>query len=496
MDIKDSNFDQEIVNLFTEISPSEEELPMINPWSMPIGFITWGLILTTVKLEFFKLQYILPTVGVLLVFLGFRSLRNENKFFKLAWLLSILKLLVQLVDLILLSTPLNYILNQEASFELVIVMLIMQITMFLLFHKGLMMVYKKANKTMEDNPLIWISVWTIIAAILAYTSWNGSFIVWITMMIAYYYIARTLYHIGDHLEDARYFMTIASVKISNRVFGWSFIGISLIIVIGSGIIFSHLKLDPKEYVAPMLSEERRSLVELGFPEDLLSLLSDEDTELLSGAINIEAYSEVLMLDPKDVEIEDRSEGYVQITHTYEPGRTNLEATTVYIETPNNQIYVMQYFSWISGSPVWQDGITIPIAYDANKAKLVSSGLFYEKKDVEYAMPFPRLTLDEFESTYMFETSQNKIIVGALSFPFISKNERGYVLYRYTINGDSNLYLTFSTLNYAHNENPTFIPYEKTENQMLNGAYFFDDNQVQLYTTYVSVAQKQIEEDNE
>ena len=64
MSEKDFNFDQQMINRLSELTPSEEEIRKINPWSKPIGFITWGFIMTTVHPNFIYLQYILPTIGV------------------------------------------------------------------------------------------------------------------------------------------------------------------------------------------------------------------------------------------------------------------------------------------------------------------------------------------------------------------------------------------------------------------------------------------------
>jgi hypothetical protein len=98
MNDRDFNFDQQMIDHLSELPPSEEEIRNTNPWSKPIGFITWGFILTTLHLNILYLQYILPTIGVVLIFLGSRSLRNENKYFKTAWVLSIVKLLLHMGD--------------------------------------------------------------------------------------------------------------------------------------------------------------------------------------------------------------------------------------------------------------------------------------------------------------------------------------------------------------------------------------------------------------
>jgi len=135
MSEKDYNFDKRMIEHLSYVTPPEEEIRKTNPWSKPIGFITWGFILTTFKLNFLYLQYILPTIGIILIFLGFRSLRNENKFFKIAWILSILKLLLQLIDLIWVSTPLNIM--DYPQLVIGTLMFPFQISMFLVFRAAL-----------------------------------------------------------------------------------------------------------------------------------------------------------------------------------------------------------------------------------------------------------------------------------------------------------------------------------------------------------------------
>jgi hypothetical protein len=153
MNGKDFNFDQQMIDQLSELPPPEEEIRKINPWSKPIGFITWGFILTTLHLNFIYLQYILPTIGVLLIFFGFRSLRNENKYFKAVWVLSIVKLLLQLADLVRVSMPLNTVDYPELAIGTVI--LASRIAMFLIFHAALKETYKKADKLIKSAPLLY-----------------------------------------------------------------------------------------------------------------------------------------------------------------------------------------------------------------------------------------------------------------------------------------------------------------------------------------------------
>lgn len=482
---KDFNFDQQLIDQLSEMAPPEEEIRKTNPWSKPIGFITWGFILTTLHLNFIYLQYILPTIGVILIFLGFRSLRNENKFFKMVWVLSIGKLLLHLADLVRVSTPLNSVDYPELAIGTV--MLAFQIAMFLIFQAALQETYKKADKLPESTPLLWASLWTVAAFLIALSPLSKSWLAFIPMVICYILIVRSLYRIGSQLDDAGYLLTNAPVRISNRTFGWAYFLIAVATVITCSAFCNHLKLEPQEYHLPKTTEARQHLLDMEFPAEALKYLSNEDVTMLSGAVNVEASSKLLMFDAKKIEHREGSEGYTQITHTYEPGKKNTEVTTVYIEMPENVVYVMQYFTWRGGQPVWQDGILISGENKADDKRIISSGLFYSKKGTKYTADFPHLVCDKITRNTMFGIDHSVQIVGALSYPFGSEGQGGYVLYRYTVMVDSGIYATHALLSYVHHSSPLHIPYANTEDLILSGAYTFVDELQQHYTSYESLA---------
>jgi len=485
---KDFDFDQQMIDQLRELTPPEEDIDKINPWSKPIGFITWGFILTTLHLNFIYLQYILPTIGVLLIFLGFRSLRNENKYFKTLWMFSIVKLLFQLADLAWISTPLNIV--DYPKIAIGMLMLAFQVAMFLIFHAALKKTYKKAGRLIERTPLLWAALWAVAAFLIALSPLSKSWLTFIPMVICYIFIVRSLFSIGSQLDDTGYVLTNASVRISNGTFGKTYFLIALSTVIACSVYYNHLKLEPREYHPPKNSEARQRLLEMEFPSEALKYLSDEDVAMLSGAVNVQASNKLLMFDPKKIEHKESSEGYTQITHTYEPGKKNIEVTTVYIEMPQNVVYVMQYFTWKGGRPIWQDGILISGENKADDKQIISSGLFYSKKGTQYTADFPRLVCDKIKQNTMFGIDYSALIVGALSYPFGSKNQGGYVLYRYKVATDSPVYVTHALFSYVHLSSPLHIPYARTEDLILSGAYTFVDRLQQHYTNYESLSFKE------
>lgn len=482
MSEKDFNFDQQVIDNLSGIIPKEEEINKINPWSKPIGFITWGLILTTLHLSFLYLQYILPTIGTILIFLGFRSLRNENKYFKVLWLLSILKLILQLVNLISVTTPLNILNYPEIAVGSV--MLIFQISIFLFFQGALNEIYKNKNQPIKDKPLLWASLWTIATFLIALSPLSKAWLIFIPMVIFYILIVRSLYSIGTQLDDMGYALKNAPVKISNKTFGWAYFLIALVIVITSSAFYNHLELEPQVYNPSEISEERQDLLNMNFPADALQYLSDKDVALLSDAVNVEASNKLLMFDPKKIEHREGSEGHIYITHSYKPGKRNMDVSTIYIELPENVVYIMQYFTWKGGKPVWQDGILISGETQAEDKEIISSGLFYSKKGVDYIADFPRLICEKVSFNTMFGVSDSVLITGALSYPFGAENQGGYVLYRNTVMTDSNVFFTHADFRYVHLLSPLHIPYRRTEDHIFN--YTFSDELQQHYTTYESL----------
>lgn len=75
-----------------ELPPPPEE--QAEPWSRAMKYILWGLALVTFRLELFYLQFILPCIGSVLVFLGFRSLRRSARGFATAYAASAILLVM------------------------------------------------------------------------------------------------------------------------------------------------------------------------------------------------------------------------------------------------------------------------------------------------------------------------------------------------------------------------------------------------------------------
>ena len=69
----------------------ENRIPDVSeksPWERAMGRVLMGIILTSLTLNFWCLDHILPAIGTVLMVLGFRALRKENPWFRSGYLLA------------------------------------------------------------------------------------------------------------------------------------------------------------------------------------------------------------------------------------------------------------------------------------------------------------------------------------------------------------------------------------------------------------------------
>ncbi|MDF2541681.1 MAG: hypothetical protein K0S47_1399 [Herbinix sp.] len=426
------------IEQWPEVSPEDEQMNKSNPWHTPISYITWGFILTTLTLNFLLLQYIIPTLGVVLLSLGFRSLKKENHCFYIAWVLVTIKMIWHAMYLIASATPI--------------------------------VTYIKSNILIE---MIAVTLQFVLITIFAYTPFANFWPVSIPMILIYLIIIRSLYKLGNELKDIA-FVSNDSERAKGIGIIWGYV-LSCIILVSIGCISSnHLKVMETEHVMVSESETREKLKQMDFPEDILLDLSDRDVAKLTEAIHIETSSELLSFDPVKVTTQSRSNAYIV---SNKPGDCNLKVSTIFIEFPENLLYVIVHFNWMENKAYWQDGFTI---WGEDGFALLNGVLLYEKQGIEYSAPILRLKCEELTSYGWFGTNSSQQISGAVSYPFLSEHQRGYVFYRIQLPKEQ--LLGCNCFNYIHYIQPFQYPYVKTEDRILNGNYP-GDSMRQHYTNF-------------
>ena len=95
--LNDAEFDDILLDL-TDAPPPPEVSDGLTPWRSAMSRIVWGIGWTTITVNLLWLNYLLPAVGMIMLLLGFRSLRRENRWFAVGYGCAWAKLLWWLVN--------------------------------------------------------------------------------------------------------------------------------------------------------------------------------------------------------------------------------------------------------------------------------------------------------------------------------------------------------------------------------------------------------------
>ena len=474
---EDRRIDEYIQNLLSEISPPMEDIRKTNPLYKPFTYIIIGYMLTVFTLNFKNLQYILPTIGMLMLVYGVCMIRSVNPSFQLAWFCILFQLIWHLVSLVSLITPL-YNKMEQVTF-LSVILIGVKLLFLYAVHNGIMTQCKVASVIIMRTPFLAAILWQVLILLLAILQIGSSWLIMIPIMICLIANIHSMFQLREEIRTVGYTIKNSSIKFS---FSRVVIGYLFLVAIGMlvfGVLANHLPLKEQKSEEQAMMDERQDLIQKGFPEDVLLDLSDENISLLVDANYVQYTTEVLEFDPKTIKIEISKNKY---RSEQVPGNINMRATTVYIEKENLN-YVVVHFNWDQNKAYWQDGFSIT---GEDYMELLDGKLRYEKSGCTYEAPIPRLQCGMLSQENFFGSTQGVMITGAVSYPFGTNKQRGYVFYRYEL--PSIQYFGSNCMNYYHSKTPYHFPYVKAEDLSFGWT-----GRVQHYTNFTTKLRRENQE---
>ena len=272
------------------------------PWKKPMSRICWGLALITVTLNFLNLDSILPAVGVVMLWLGLRSLRRQNRGFRFAFVCATLYAVFRFACLAAAATPLELRLAEligmdwhnmtgTISFYYVLRTAAAQLLLVLALGglwRGLRQVFRDAGqmpKTASAGALVVLEALFFPLAAIGLTGWllvGPVLLIWILLI-------RSLYRLSRSLDEAGYALVPAPVRLSNQRAAALWLGVPLLAVVALPFLFTRLPIRAETPVygpSNSKSELRVRLLELGFPETLLYRLDDGPLSRFEGAYGV------------------------------------------------------------------------------------------------------------------------------------------------------------------------------------------------------------------
>lgn len=313
--MRTDDFDRHIMEELSQIPPAE--LPRFTPWRPAMDRIVVGTALLTFRFQFFYLQYLLPLLGAVLVYLGYRSLRLENRWFRLGWLLSALLLASHMALDVLAATPVMAMLAASPAVDGTLTWLLQgaSLLMLLALWRGTRAVFLSSGT--ENLPRDWLGQGLLCHLLaLAVALWDQLVpasqpgLLGLSITNEWLYYGRPIFMIllelrfliciyrqSETLSGFGYHISPVPVRLSSRtVLAGSFAAVLLSLPIAlwvSGHIPTSGK--PAALLTPEQAAVQAQLVSLGLPEDIAAALDAAELERCADA---SAVSGVFWYDPE------------------------------------------------------------------------------------------------------------------------------------------------------------------------------------------------------
>ena len=447
-----------------ELPPPPEVEREITPWRRAMHRIVWGIGLTTCTLNVWNLDTAMLMVGTVMLWLGFRALRRENRWFTACWGISLIEVVFRLAVFILNATT-----TWGAEYShgwLTYFALLLPLVQYVCLWQAIKEVRRRAGQPVEARAagaLIWFY---LVLTALALLNVQGLIFV-VAILVIYILILRSLSKFSNLLDEAGYQVQPALVRISDRSI-WILWCVALLVCISTApILFGRYPMDwsPRpEGEQAGLEDVRDHLAELGYPEDALADLSADDLAACDGALSVTA--DVWSTSVRDHQI----------------SASNLYLTSVAVELPEQQWRFFHHFFWSEGPElrttecIWLWPVYLK-EDDWQPWGELSGRLLYDLDGVTYTGKYYRLE----DASCSYDTLFSGTVsasgpVAVFSPPVRGERCRGYVAYG-ALGPEAEERIMTTLINYTHQADYLNYPFRTALESELGG--YWSDN---LYHT--------------
>ena len=483
----DRELDAMLEESLSQLPPDDTLVHDVTPWRRAWGRILWGIGLRSITLNFLGLNLLLPTLGSVLSFLGFRALRRENRAFGGCYVISIFHLIYSLVWRCLDATIWGSILSDsEAVVVMALAVGILGAVQYLLLWRGILAVQEKAGLERHAKSALAMAVFQILLLILGLLSTEG-ILAWIVLVV-YCFTLRSLYKLSKEMVSVGYLLEPAPARISDRAIAWLVVGVLAVGITVGYLFFQRYPMEWQRQDSTQqagLEEIRQDLLAQGFPEEILDDLAPEDLQALDGALEVVVSQHKHTVGSgQDVPVQSATGGYTD----YGPRRLDITGIAVKLPTQRESWYIIQHFCW-PHTPDWC-GTEAFSLWAANSDGWHASGdvsgrLLCDIDGVTHTATYWSLGWQSYTtSNYFWGDSSQYNILGAFSLCPEGENNRGYVAY--TIQEADDGWIVDEWINYAHAVNPWQYPVNTALDNIrsgqwnLGGAFRIVQDAIQFY----------------
>ena len=439
----DLRFDQVLTEDAAALPPSGVE---VNPWREAMCLVLWGLGLTTLTLHFLYLDVILPAVGAILMVMGFRTLRRENRAMQWCYRLSVAAAAVRSIAYTLNALP------WETGYVPAYVTILLTLALYVCLWRGMVGVSRAAGSEKPAAPAAGaLVIFYAVLIPLAYIGLEGWLAV-LPLVIIYIAILRNLVKLSRSLADTGYVVTAAPVRLPSWAVLWGYLGVTLAAILLAMFLGQRYPMDwqPRADV-PQDAAIRAELLERGFPEKVLNDLTAEETAKMSGAteirtqtdmeydktryreLNTDIWYDTAMPDNWQYDHAEKQQdgSYRYVYRIYDVRTCVMTHVAVLLEEeciilhhaaivkPPKESYTEAMELW----PVWYGDPD-----EWSRGGWYQGRVLCDKDGRSYAAGFSALTEGSYESTGFFGSSRRSAITAEWSRLHGSENIRAYILY--------------------------------------------------------------------
>ena len=446
--------------------PPDDVAREVTPWRRAMGNILGGSAMCAITLNLLAMNYLLPTIGVILQLLGFRPLRRENGWFRACWLLAILRAALFLPCIVLNATIYGTAaLSSPAGTALTYAMLAVQMLLFFCFWRALRATQRQSGTEVRAGSAAALLVWYAAVLALAYVQYNG-LLLGFAMLGCYILILRSLSALSKEMEESGYALTPAPVRLSDSVLVKTAAALLAVGVACGYLFFGSYRMDWQSEggaVSAEAAELRAELLALGYPETALADLSEDDLLACRGATLVVVHeADKPMNGGREVREEIGSSTHISTVYDVR----ELHFTDVAVRLPGEAECwrVLHHFRWTEEVKFrGTELVRLWPAYYQDDSWRPGGGaptgrvLYDDAEGNAYAAPCASLTVERYTVTNWFgRTYHLEDISAEFSLPSRGKNRRGYVAYS-TEETDGETTFLASRSNYTHQESRLQYP---------------------------------------
>lgn len=438
----DVRFDALLRQVADQVPPSQPQ--QVNPWRKAMGYVLWGLALDVLHIQLLYLHYILPALSAVLLLLGFRMLRQANGALRLCYGLALMEALLQAMQMVLLPLPVDGALTET---WLPWIGTALRLAMFIALWRGMVDVSRRAGDAAPAAPAAGaMALWYAAIIPLAYIGVEG-FLAFVAAAL-YVVILWNMWRLTRSLADKGYVITAAPVRVRGWIVAVGYGALLAALVTVSALVGQRYRMDWQPVETPVQSDGYAQLIELGFPEAVLSDMTADETAAMAGARRV-FVSEKDCYDKGAYRVTETAEflgtaptnpvAYLQQVRTDEDGEKAyvyhvfdvewVHFTTVMVELADDRWVYVHHIDYRTEKSSYTSGLEIwpPDTGDRgwSHPQVTGGRVLCERDGVSLYAPFA--AVGDREDTSFFDTTQTKT-AAVWSDLRGGEHRRAYVVY--------------------------------------------------------------------